>query len=230
LPKLDISNKRFGRLLAVKFAFTKNKRSYWECVCDCGKVKNINITHLNVGKTKSCGCLNREIILKIRTKHGLYKVENNKEIQCYRNMINRCTNSKTKGFEHYGGRGIKICDRWLQGFEYFFTDMGKAPTKNHSLDRIDSNGNYEPSNCRWTTKDVQIKNRKPLKNKTGYSGVNIEKRGKKKFRSCIRLDNKTYYLGRYFTAKEAHEAWKKAIAIRESGEFLNWFKSKKAVI
>lgn len=214
----DITGKKYGRLIALNIAFRKKSRTFWNCLCECGKIKAVDISQLNYGKTKSCGCYALETMAKARTKHGLYNKENRHEILVYRNMINRCYRKSQKGYEYYGGRGIKVCDSWLKSFANFFQDMGKRPSKEHSIERIDVNGNYEKANCKWATKKEQIKNRRPTKNKTGFSGVNFEKRGKKKYKACIRLNGKTKYLGRFDTAEEAHSAWKEAKNQRDLNE------------
>jgi len=93
-------------------------------------------------------------------------------------MIARCCRPKSSGFRNYGGRGIKVCGRWLEGFEPFFEDMGLKPSPSHSLDRIDVNGDYTPENCRWTTSSVQNINRRPTKTATGVRGVYTTRTGK----------------------------------------------------
>lgn len=203
----DVKGKKFGRLTALSVSHRINYRTYWLCMCDCGKEKITTISHLNSGKTKSCGCYNKERIKETKIKHGLYDRKYRYELYTYRNMINRCYNKKTKGYKYYGERGIKVCDSWLLNFEYFFKDMGFRPSDKHSIDRIDVNGNYEKSNCRWATKKEQIKNRRPTKNKTGYSGVSLKGNS---FHACIRINKKTIYLGAFKKAKDAHEAWKEA--------------------
>lgn len=123
--------------------------------CECGTVRVHRSDYLFAGKSTACGCIRK----KLKTKHGLHKTA---EYAAWQSMKNRCLNSAFKQFCDYGGRGIKVCDNWLgeDGFNRFLKDMGKKPSKAHSLDRVDVNGDYEPSNCRWATKTQQQNNRR----------------------------------------------------------------------
>lgn len=150
---------KFGRLTTIKIIDFRHKNQVWQCKCDCGNICEVNKAHL--GKdTKSCGCLAREIQSKLKTKHGKTKT---KEFQVLNWMKSRCYNPNNKRYSDYGGRGIKICDRWMdkeKGFENFLEDMGKRPTDKHSIDRINVNGDYTPENCRWATIDIQVSNKR----------------------------------------------------------------------
>ena len=127
-----------------------------ECVCICGKIKNVYCRSLVKGVSRSCGCRRGEKRLE---RTGNPAVTNPREYYSYRNARNRCFRKKDQYFANYGGRGITMCDRWKYSFVAFLEDMGKRP-EGHEIDRIDVNGNYEPSNCRWVTHAVNSRNKR----------------------------------------------------------------------
>jgi hypothetical protein len=147
---------RFTRLIVVSFSHKHKGQSFYNCLCDCGNKLAVRKDALFHGRTKSCGCYGREQrVLRSRT-HGLSG--STPEYQAWAHMLRRCHTSSTKGYENYGGRGITVCERWRKSFENFLADMGFRPSDKHSLDRINNNDNYEPSNCRWVKQDVQNNN------------------------------------------------------------------------
>lgn len=161
---LDLVGKRFGRLVVLRRTENNYKGTHWLCRCDCGNVVEVYGSSLNRGMTKSCGCLTKDLLTernKSSQKHGLSR---SRIYRIYFGMINRCYYPKTNRYQLYGGRGIKVCDEWLNSFEAFrdwsFAN-GYAPEL--SLDRINSDGNYSPSNCRWVTHKEQVLNRKCMK-------------------------------------------------------------------
>ena len=156
MKRADITGKMFGRLKALSFEYVKNKNSYWKCICECGKVVIVSYANLMRGTTKSCGCLNKELILKRNLIHGK---TNTRLYRIWENMRTRCYNSKTINFHLYGGREIKVCEEWKNDFLAFYNwSMNNGYKKGLSIDRIDNDGNYEPKNCRWATEKQQSRN------------------------------------------------------------------------
>lgn len=150
--KFDLSGQTFGRL-KVLHSVASDKYTKWSCICECGNELIVLSNNLRRGTTKSCGCLQKESASKANKTHGL---KNSSEYRAWINMKNRCLNPSDKRYADWGGRGIKVCDRWLHSFENFLNDMGKKTSRLHSLDRYpDINGNYEPGNCRWATMSQQ---------------------------------------------------------------------------
>jgi hypothetical protein len=157
----NLLNQKFGRLFVTE-KVGLDKRSYvrWKCQCDCGKVIVTTSPCLVSGKSKSCGCLGAENRLKSVTKHGATKnKQQTNEYVIWNGIKNRCYNTKNISYKNYGGRGIKLCEEW-HDFSKFLKDVGFRPSKDHSLDRINPNGDYEPGNCRWATKKEQAANRR----------------------------------------------------------------------
>ena len=167
-PRIDLAGRRFGRLFVQAVAgHDKSGKIAWRCLCDCGKVVNVRTACLTSGQTQSCRCYMIDRTTQANTKHGLTK---STEFTIWTNMKMRCYNKNDAGYRNYGGRGIQVCDRWLESFANFFADMGSRPSLKHSIDRIDNNGNYEPSNCRWVTQTQQGRNRRTNRRIT-YNGT-----------------------------------------------------------
>ena len=191
----------------------KSRCSIWLCVCTCGTKKGVRSSNLLNGSSTGCGCVRD----KEAVTHGMTKT---KEYRTWSSIKSRCYNTKGKYYHHYGGRGIKVCERWLESFENFYEDMGERPSNSHSIERLDVNEDYSPDNCVWITSEKQLRNRRKNKNNTsGVTGITrcFEKGELCKYRAAWKnldgkTETKTFSINKY--GKE--EAFRLACEAREN--------------
>lgn len=148
---VDLAGKKLGMLRVVGRAANRGHRAVWCCVCDCGASLDVLAGNLLSGKSRSCGC--------VRRRHGKWKVP---EYGVWRAIMQRCENPKSPAFRNYGGRGVGVCPAW-RDFAVFYGDMGSRPSPLHSIERVDNDKGYEPSNCVWATQVGQGRNRRTSK-------------------------------------------------------------------
>ena len=188
--------KDLGMRYSTEKSKNKTRLGIYECAY-CGKEFEANSNNIKVGNTKSCGCQRKGI----NKTHGL---ESNKFYSTYNAMWARCFNPKNKAYKYYGGRGITICEEWLDITNFIAWVESTHPNiEGVSLDRIDVDGNYEPNNCRWADASTQALNKRMMKSNTsGYVGVHWDK-SKDKWVASIRINNKPIKIGTFLTKEEA---------------------------
>ncbi len=201
----DLTGKVFGKLTVIQYLEHDKPGSWWICKCGCGRTKKIRGTNLSNNHTKTCGCSKGIYHNKSRTP----------EYRTWQSIKERCYNKNNIRYDDYGGRGIKVCNRWLEGFLNFLEDMGERPSQKYSIERIDNDKDYKPSNCKWANATEQSINQRIRKdNKSGHKGVYWDKK-RNKWGSCIGMNGKFNHIGRFDSKNEAIKA-------RQQAETKHW--------
>ena len=207
---IELTGQQFGRLLVIERYGSKDGKATWKCRCECGKEVVVVGRDLRKGLTRSCGCLQKELFAKNTNNPATHRKTGTRLHNEWRGMKARCYIPSCSNYEYYGGRGITVCDEWKDDFLAFEKwALENGYNDDLSIDRIDSDGNYEPSNCRWVTMQKQFWNRGIKKtNKSGQAGVCFDK-SKSKWRAYITVNRKRINLGDFLEKSDAIEARKK---------------------
>lgn len=187
---IDLTGQRFGRLVVIK-QDTTSKRTKWICECDCGKIKSIQATHLRSGASTSCGCYQKEMARKSNSKHNLTHTSLHNR---WKTLKQRCLNPNSNNYKNYGGRGIKLCEEWKEFSNFYDWSIKNGYKQELELDRINNDGNYEPSNCRWIEK---VKNGRNRRNTVKIDGMPLKEFSEKYNMDYSLVHTRYYQLKKY---------------------------------
>jgi hypothetical protein len=226
-PLQHLVGQRFGRWIVLNQDLSSGfiRGGLWRVKCDCGNEKSVRTRMLTEGQSQSCGCLHRERV-SVPNMHQRIHGEGYKktaEYRAYAHMKNRCYNKKDKRYHEWGGKGVRVCQRWLDSYLNFLADMGRKPSPHHSLGRINNNGNYTPENTRWETPVQQAQNRG-----SRIHAITIDARLDSMRQHCIRNGWDTSLFLYHF--KKGRDAQDIADYLRYGGKitFTNWLLFHKA--
>lgn len=183
---IDMTGQKYGRLTVVERVQVKKWRVHWLCQCDCGNKVVVESSNLRNGNTQSCGCYQRDRTSEASATHRMFGT---RIYRIWRHIKNRCLNKKEDNYKHYGGRGIKVCEEWLQFEPFMAWALSHGYADNLTIDRIDVNGNYTPENCRWASVQEQHYN----KRNTRFIVFNGEKRSIAEWANIIGVKYATLY-------------------------------------
>jgi hypothetical protein len=159
-PLIDLTDKNYERLTVLRLAYITRQGASWECLCSCGNTVVVMSSALLRGRTKSCGCLQRERTAQANTTHGHARVGHNTlTYSSWRSMIQRCEDTNCSTYKYYGEIGIAVCSRWRESFSNFLEDMGERPSAKYTIHRKKNSLGYSKENCSWATKEEQIAHR-----------------------------------------------------------------------
>lgn len=197
---------------------SKQKKKYGIYQCHCGIEFKTQSSSINSRHTQSCGCYNKQRVSEVLITHGL---SDHRLLNTWKGMIRRTSNIKHKSFKNYGGRGIKVCDRWLN-VHNFIEDMYPTFQEGLTIDRINNNQGYSKDNCRWVSKEIQAQNTRLIyaNNKSGYRGVSFCK-ADSKWRAMIGINGKRKYIGSFNTDIEAAKAYDKYVIENKLNHTIN---------
>lgn len=166
MKTIDISNQKFGRLTVIEKSQKICGKTAWKCICDCGNITYVTTSNLTCNRIRSCGCIKQEILMKRNITHNQ---RHTKLYEVWKSIKQRCYNPKHHAYKNWGGRGIKVCDEWKENFQAFYDwsysngykeECQKSEKDKLTIDRINNDGDYCPSNCRWVNRTTQSRNKR----------------------------------------------------------------------